>query len=89
MSRHIPKGLKIKKPGTDHHARFMSKSIYYLKISILSPTFKMSVAEKQIVKRMAIFMCVECFTGNTYWKHKSQVEEIAEIQVEEIAETHF
>jgi hypothetical protein len=58
LGGYIPNGLTFKKPGADHHARFMSKSIYYLKIFLLSKTFKMSAEEKKTVKRMAIFIGV-------------------------------
>ena len=35
-------GFQFRQPGPDHHARWMSKCIYILKLSLLLKTFKMS-----------------------------------------------
>ena len=52
----LPRRLHIRKPGADHHARFMAKAIYFLKIYLLSKSFFMTVEEKHIVDRMALFI---------------------------------
>ena len=39
-------GFQFRQPGPDHHARWMSKCIYILKLSLLLETFKMSEDEK-------------------------------------------
>lgn len=48
----------IRPPGTDHHARFMSKAIYYLKIYLLQNLFHLRPKEVKEVKRMAIYIAV-------------------------------
>ena len=48
----------FRKPGAFHHARFMSKCIYYLKIQMLNERFIMSCEEKSQVRRMANFIAL-------------------------------
>lgn len=52
----IPRGLFIRRPGADHHARFMSKAIYILKIFIMSNTFELYGSEKEEVDKMVEFI---------------------------------
>ena len=42
-------GFSFKLPGPDHHARWMSKCLYILKIQMLSKIFKLSEEEKEQV----------------------------------------
>ncbi|KZR96894.1 Uncharacterized protein APZ42_008519, partial [Daphnia magna] len=48
----------IRRRGADHHARFMSKAIYYLKIYLLQNLFHLRPKEVKEVKRMAIYIAV-------------------------------
>jgi len=50
--------FRFRKPGAVHHARFMSQSIYLLKIQLLSNLFRMSVEERSIVHRMVDFIAL-------------------------------
>ena len=51
------KGFFLKKPGTYHHARFMAKAIYILKMFILSNVInKLTVQQERIICRMTIFI---------------------------------
>lgn len=50
--------FSIRRPGADHHARFMAKAIYYLKIHILQNWFHLRPKEVNEVKRMAIYIAV-------------------------------
>jgi hypothetical protein len=50
--------FNIRRPGADHHARFMAKAIYYLKIYILQNCFHLRPKEVKEVKRMAIYIAV-------------------------------
>jgi hypothetical protein len=52
----IPRGFFIRRPGADHHARFMSKAIYILKIYLLSGSFEMTPTELKQVERMAVYI---------------------------------
>ena len=52
----IPRGFLIRRPGADHHARFMSKAIYILKIYLLSGSFEMTPKELKQVERMAVYI---------------------------------
>ena len=46
----------MRQPGALHHARFMAKSIYLLKMYLLSDTFPMVRREKANVSRLAKFV---------------------------------
>jgi hypothetical protein len=54
--------FRFRKPGAVHHARFMSQSIYLLKMELLSNLFSMSSEERRIVHRMADHFTVLCQT---------------------------
>ena len=50
-------GFTLKKPGACHHARFMAKAIYILKIFILSHVFnKLTVRQGRVINRMTTFI---------------------------------
>ena len=55
---HIKRGLRIWYAGSDHHARWMSKVIYYTKIFLLSRTFELTDEEARKVERMAEYICL-------------------------------
>ena len=46
----------FKLPGPDHHARWMSKVIYNLKMKLVSKFFEMSEDEKEKVNRVVEFV---------------------------------
>ena len=48
----------FKCPGPDHHARWMSKAIYFLKLALLSEKFHMKEKEKEEVRVMAEFVAL-------------------------------
>ena len=50
--------LKFRLPGPDHHARWMSKGIYVIKIWLLSKVFKLSEREKDDIRRIFLFTVV-------------------------------
>ena len=50
--------FKFRLPGPDHHARWMSKGIYVMKIWLLSKIFKLSDAEKSNIMRIFNFTVV-------------------------------
>lgn len=50
--------FQFRKPGALHHARFMSKAIYFLKIFMLSERFELSEVEFSQVKKMANFIAL-------------------------------
>ena len=54
----VPGGFVIRRPGADHHARFMSKAIYYLKIYLLKNVFVLHGREKKEVDRMAVYVAI-------------------------------
>ena len=51
-------GFSFKMPGADHHARWMSKAIYYLKIRLLSNVFELSPEERIQVDQISEFTAV-------------------------------
>ena len=53
-------GFKFMLPGPDHHARWMSKKIYYLKINLLQDVFDMTDAEKIQVQEISKFILIFC-----------------------------
>ena len=59
-------GFMIKLPGPDHHARWMSKCIYSLKLKLLSKVFEMTDDEKtkinQVVEFILLFYAKHWFT---------------------------
>ena len=60
------KNFQFKQPGPDHHARWMSKSIYILKLELLSNQFELDNQERSSIKIMAEF--VGLFYGQAYLK---------------------
>lgn len=50
------KSFSFKRPGAMHHARWMSKAIYSLKIFLFRDQFKLSAQEKKILRRICIFV---------------------------------
>ena len=50
--------FKFRLPGADHHARWMWKAIYYVKIWLLSRVFTMSEENKERVRRMTNFIII-------------------------------
>ena len=48
-------GFCFKMPGADHHARWMSKVIYYLKIRLLSNIFELTPEQQEEVDQVAEF----------------------------------
>jgi hypothetical protein len=50
------KGFRFKLPGPDHHARWMSKCLYFLKIRLLRKVFKMSEEENGQVDVLTEFI---------------------------------
>ena len=48
-------GFSFKMPGADHHARWMSKQIYYLKIRLLSNIFDLTEEEQNQVDQITEF----------------------------------
>ena len=49
-------GFIFKLPGPDHHARWMSKCIYFLKIKLVSKIFQVSAEEKMQVDSLVEFI---------------------------------
>ena len=49
-------GFSFRLPGPDHHARWMSKCIYFLKIRLISKVFTLSEEEKKQADSMANFI---------------------------------
>ena len=51
-------GFQFLQPGPDHHARWMSKCLYYLKMKLLSNVFTMSEEEKSEVEEISPFILI-------------------------------
>ena len=51
-------GFRFMIPGADHHARFMSKCLYFLKIKMLFKSFKVSDDEKLEVDGICTFILI-------------------------------
>jgi len=52
------RSFKLRKPGAFHHARWMAKAIYYIKICIMSERFDLSEREQSQVERIATYVAV-------------------------------
>ncbi|KAL4103442.1 hypothetical protein QTP88_018819 [Uroleucon formosanum] len=50
------RGISFRVPGAIHHARWMSKAIYSLKICLFSEQFKLNSKEKNIIYDICIFI---------------------------------
>ena len=48
----------LRRPGAMHHARFMSKSLYLLKMELLSERINFSVEERRQINKMARFIAL-------------------------------
>ena len=51
-------GFRFRLPGADHHARWMSKGIYFIKIWLLSKIFKLSKEEEACLRRIVTFTLI-------------------------------
>ena len=60
------KGFAFKFPGADHHVRFLSKTIYTVKIDLLSNQFMMDDKERMGVAVIAEFVCL--FYARAFFK---------------------
>ncbi len=50
--------IKLRKPGAFHHARFVSKAIYFLKMCLLSTRLELTDKEPDQITRMANFITI-------------------------------
>lgn len=50
------KTIKIRPPGAMHHARWMAKAIYSLKICLLQSQLKMTIKDKQAIQEVCLFV---------------------------------
>ena len=57
-------GFTLKLPGPDHHARWMSKCIYYLKIQLLSKVFWLTEDERMQTDKLVRFILL---IYSKYW----------------------
>ena len=51
-----PRGVHFNRPGAMHHARWMSKEIYSLKIWMFRGQFKLTYKEEQSLRKMSVFV---------------------------------
>ena len=51
-----PRGIRFLAPGPMHHARWMSKAIYALKVWMFRSQFKLTVKEEKGLQQIAIFV---------------------------------
>ena len=57
---------KLQRPGADHHARWMLKAIYILKMSLLRQQLDLHWQTKKKVEKMSlfvIFVCLKSWSG--------------------------
>ncbi|KAL4092416.1 hypothetical protein QTP88_026917 [Uroleucon formosanum] len=52
----LPNGIHFKKPGAIHHARWMAKAIYSLKIYLFREQFRLTVKEETTLRNICIFI---------------------------------
>lgn len=65
LGEQIPNiNLKIRQPGAYHHARWMAKAIYSLKIYLFRNQFKLLVSEIKMLLELDVFI-VKCY--KIYW----------------------
>ena len=53
---HSVENFKFMQPGPDHHARWMSKAIYAMKLSLLETQFMLTPEEQTSIRRLASFV---------------------------------
>ena len=51
-------GFTFRQPGADHHARWMSKGVYYLKMFLLSHHFQLSEEEQEQITKIVTFVLI-------------------------------
>jgi hypothetical protein len=54
----LPEFFLLRQPGAMHHARFMSKTIYLLKMELITEQITVTVEERRQVHRMAQFIAL-------------------------------
>ena len=60
-------GVKIRKPGAIHHARFLGKDIYYLKLQLLSNQIKFVQEDKLLLEEInTVAELIACFYAKWY-----------------------
>ena len=52
-----PRGVRFLAPGPMHHARWMSKAIYALKVWMFRRQFKLTAREENGLRQIAVFVC--------------------------------
>ena len=52
-----PRGARFRAPGPMHHARWMSKAIYALKVWMFRQQFKLTAREESGLRSICIFVC--------------------------------
>ena len=50
--------FKFQVPGADHHARWMSKCLYFIKLKLLDKVFKVTEEEKTYISEISTFILV-------------------------------
>ena len=69
-----PGHVKIRKPGAIHHARFLGKAIYYLKLKLLSNQLKFVQDDKLLQEEISIMVeFVACFYAKWYLQSDSAI----------------
>ena len=58
--------FSFKMPGADHHARWVSKAIYFMKLALLEKQFQMTDVQRLQVRKMAEF--IGLFYGEAFIK---------------------
>ena len=56
IGRVPPRGVKFRAPGAMHHARWMSKALYSLKVWMFRDQFKLTVKEERGLRSVAVFI---------------------------------
>ena len=51
-------GFTFRQPGADHHAWWMSKGVYYLKMFLLSHHFQLSEEEQEQITKIVTFVLI-------------------------------
>ena len=51
-------GFTFRQPGADHHARWMSKGVYYLNMFLLSHHFQLSEEEQEQITKIVTFVLI-------------------------------
>lgn len=72
--------FSIRRPGAFHHARWMSKAIYSLKMYLFRSQFKLTEFEKSAILQINAFI-IKCYITHWFVAHRAEKAPLADLKL--------